>query len=164
MLGGLIFLLSGLLILVNTVSPQHEMLAGTYDGGFIDQGLYLGIFSVGLIIGGSVLCFQNRAKLGKLRPLFNGKLRFLSVLQQVATNLLANKAAIVFLGFGLYALITPYLGYAMTTFLFFFGIFGWQGYKWSLRNLVLSLITTMAFVAFARIASIQLPMGFVKLW
>lgn len=162
MLVGIIFLLSGLLGLVDTVSPQRMALARAY-GDVIGFILYVGFLSVGLVIGGGVLCLKNRTDLGKLRLLFKGNFRFPSA-RQVAANLLASKAAIVFLGLALYALITPYLGYALTTFLFFLGIFGWQGYKWSLRNLILSLSTTVAFAAFGRIADIPVPMGFVTLW
>jgi hypothetical protein len=81
----------------------------------------------------------------------------------VVFNLLTNKPIIAFSALYLYALITPYLGYPLATLLFFYGVFGWQGYKWSLRNLLLSLIIAVAFTAFTHIAGVPMPEGFVAL-
>jgi hypothetical protein len=160
MLGGIIFILIGLLGLIDTLAPQRLAQARAY-GDFVGFMLYVGLLSAGILIGGCVLCFKNRADLGKLRSFFNMNLRFSSA-RQVSADLLESKSFITFLILGHYALITPFLGYAITTLLFFFVLFGWGGYKWSLRNLVLSLITTVAFVALAHIAEIPVPAGFLS--
>lgn len=154
---GFILFLLGLLGLVDTITPQRIDQARAY-GDFIGTLLYVGFLSAVLAIGGGILCFQNRADLGKLMPALKGNLR-LSSIRKVTVNLSASKSALAFLAVGLYILMTPYLGYVLSTFLFFLVIFGWQGYRWSLRNLVLSLIMAVAFSAFAHVADIPVPMG-----
>ncbi len=157
MVEGILFLLLGLFGLLDTVRPQRVVQAKAY-GDFIGTLLYVGFLSAGLLIGGVVLCIKNRSDLGKLRMLFGGNLPFRSA-RKTAASFFSSKVAIAFLTLAFYAGITPYLGYVLSTFLFFLGIFGWQGYKWSLRNLVLSLVTALAFAAFAHIAEIPLSMG-----
>jgi hypothetical protein len=158
---GIIFMLVGLLGLMDTLSPQRLAQAQAYED-LLGFALYPGFLSVVLVIGGCVLCIRNRADLVKLRPLFSGNLHFPSA-RRVVSNLLTNKPIIAFSALYLYALVTPYLGYPLATLLFFYGVFGWQGYKWSLRNLLLSLIMAVAFTAFAHIADVPMPEGFVAL-
>ena len=161
MLGGIIFILVGLLGLTDTLTPQRLAQARAY-GDLVGFMLYVGLLSAGLVIGGCILCFKNRADFGKLGSFFNVNLRSSSA-RQVSANLLESMGFVAFLILGLYALIMPFLGYAITTLLFFFVLFGLGGYKWSLRNLVLSLITTVAFVALAYLGEIPVPAGFL-LW
>jgi len=158
---GIILMILGVVCLVDTVSPQRIEQARVY-GDLIGFVLYGGFLSLVPIIGGGVLCLWHRADLGKLRPLFNGSLRFPSV-RRVVSTVLANKPIIAFSALILYLLLMPYMGYALTTFVFFYAVYGWQGFKWSLRNIMLSLVTVTAFLTLVYFAGIPVPKG-IMLW
>jgi hypothetical protein len=59
---GIIFMLVGLLGLVDTLSPQRLAQAQAYED-LLGFALYPGFLSVVLVIGGGVLCIRNRADL-----------------------------------------------------------------------------------------------------